>query len=103
PLAGRACERVRAVVVELGGGGVEREDDVLAGAVAGALDRAQEELRRVLVARESGRESALVADADREAALVQDVLQRVVALAARAHGAGEGREADRREHELLEV
>ena len=53
--------------------------------------------------RQVGREAALVAEAGGEAALLQHRLQRVVDLGAPLQRLAEGRRADRRDHELLDV
>ncbi len=50
-----------------------------------------------------GREAALVAEAGGQALLLQHRLERVVDLGARAQRLAEGRRADRRDHELLDV
>ena len=52
---------------------------------------------------EVGREPALVADAGGQAALLDHRLQRVVDLGSPAQRLGEGRRADRGDHELLDV
>ena len=52
---------------------------------------------------EVGCDAALVADVGVEAAALRDLAQARVHLGPRAEGFGEGREADRRDHELLEV
>jgi hypothetical protein len=49
-------------VEHLGGGRVERDEDVLAQLVAGLLDRLGDDLERLVVALEARREAALVAD-----------------------------------------
>src|SRR5207249_398401 len=55
-------EDVAAVLVELGGRGVEGEEDVFAGRIAGFLDGFGNDREGSLVAAERGREAALVAD-----------------------------------------
>src|SRR6058998_1370432 len=69
---------------ELAGGHVERDEDLVTGAVAGAVDGEEEEVERFGVGAEVGREAALVADPRGEPLLLQDVLQRVEALGAHA-------------------
>ena len=62
-LAGALLEGVGAVaVVELGGGDIEREEDLLARLVAGVLDGLEDGLDGVLGAVELRREPAFVAD-----------------------------------------
>ena len=63
-LAGVEAERVAAAAAELGGGDVERDRDLLAGHVAGALDRLDQRRERLLVAREVGPPAAFVGDAE---------------------------------------
>ena len=68
---------VAAVLEELAGGDVEREDDVVADLVAGRLDRLLEERQRFLGAAEVGREAALVADRGVVAGVLEQLLQGV--------------------------
>src|SRR5439155_8832745 len=60
------------LVRELAGGDVERQEDVVARPVAGALDRQQEEIERGRVRAEGGGEAPLVADARGEALLPEE-------------------------------
>ena len=69
----------------------------------GGADGLADQVERGPVAVEAGREAALVAEAGREALLLQHRLERVVDLGAGAQRLGEGRRADRRDHELLDV
>ncbi len=96
-------ELVAAVAVDLAGGGVERDRQVLAGRVARRLDPGHERLERRLVGLEVRREAALVADAAAEPAVVQMALEVVEDLGAHAQRVGEAARADRHDHELLEV
>ena len=57
-----AFQLVLAVLEELGGGGVERQHEVLARLVARLLDRLHDEVQRLVGRGEVGREAALVAD-----------------------------------------
>ncbi len=98
-----ALEGVDPVVVELGGGHVEGERDVLARGVTGLLDRLDDQVERLAVGRQVGREAALVAEAGAETALLEHLLEGVVGLGAPADGLGERLGADRRDHELLDV
>src|SRR5665811_2604755 len=82
---------------------VQRDRDVFAGSIAGLLDRPEDHLDCRLVRRERRGESALVALTDREAAVVEDPFEGVENLRAGPEGLREGRSADRRDHELLEV
>ena len=61
-------QHVLAVLVELGSGAVEAEHHVLARRVAGGLDGLEDQFEGLFVAREVGRETALVADGRRVAA-----------------------------------
>ena len=94
---------VGAVAVELADRRVERDRDLLAGRVTGLLDRLDEQLDRVLVGGEVGREPALVADGRRQPLVVQHLLQHVVGLGAPPQRLAEDGRADRHDHELLEV
>ena len=96
-------ELVRAVLVELAGGGIQRDRDVLARAQARGLDARDEHLQRLLVGAQVGSEAALVADGGRQAALVQGALERVEDLRAHLQAAREALGAARDDHELLEV
>ena len=98
-----AASSLRSGGEQLGRCDVERERDLLAGRVAGALDRPEQQRERLLVRRQVRREAAFVAERGREVALLQQRLERVVRLDAPAQGLGEARGADRREHELLHV
>ena len=98
-----SLEVVGAVLEDLADRRVERDRDVVAGLVAGGLDALDQRLQRRLVGLEVGREAALVADRGVQAALLERRLQRVEDLGARAQRLGEGRRADRDDHELLEV
>ena len=86
----RGC-RSSSCVPQLARRDVERERDVLAGLVAGLLDRLDDHGQRRLGARQIGREAALVADAGRRLAIVQQLLQRVEHLGAGAQRLGERR------------
>ena len=77
--------------------------DVLAGLEARRLDRLDAEFERGFRRRQVGREAALVADIGVVARLLERALERMEGLRAPAHGVGEGRRADRQDHELLEV
>ena len=98
-----AFEHVLAVLVELAGGAVQAERDLLAGRVAGLVDGFQDQLDRRLVAGHAGREAAFVADRGGHALGVDDLLQRMEDLGAVAHRFAEGRRAHRDDHELLQI
>ena len=68
-----------------------------------SLDRLRDEVERGPVGRQVGREPALVAQAGGQAVGLQHRLECVVDLGALAQGLGEGRRADRGDHELLDV
>jgi hypothetical protein len=99
----RRTEVVLAVLVELAGGAVQAQGDLLAGDVAGLLDGLQDHLDRRFVVLDVGREAAFVADGDAHALVVQDLLERVEHLGAVAHRFAEARRADRDDHQLLQV
>jgi hypothetical protein len=96
-------EVVLAVLVELARRAVQADRDLLARRVAGTVDRLDDHLQRRLVARDAGREAALVADRGAHAAAVDDLLQRVEHLGAPAHRLAEARRAERDDHQLLQV
>ena len=98
-----AFERVLAVLVELAGRAVEADRDLLAGGVAGLVDRLEDHLDRFLVVLHVGREAALVADRRAHAAIVQQLPQCMERLGPVAQRLGEIRRAQRDDHELLHV
>ena len=71
---------------QLAGRDVEREEDVLAGLVAGLRDGLEHDVQRLAVGLQAGREAAFVADAGGVALLLQDAAQRVEDLRARPQG-----------------
>src|SRR5690606_1880077 len=77
PLAGK---HVAAVAVELRGGRVHRQGDVLAGGEPGALDGRHDQVEGGAVGVEVGGEPALVAEAGGQPLLGQDLLELVVDL-----------------------
>ncbi len=84
-----AGQVVFAVLVELGGGAVQRQQYVLARHVTGGLDRLHDDLERFGMAAEVRGKTAFVADGGRVALLVQQLLQRVEDLGAAAQGFAE--------------
>ena len=96
-------EPVDAAFVDLAGGGIERDEDVLAGLVAGGLDAFDQDLERRFVGRQVRREATLVTDRGGEAVAAQDLLQRVEDLGADAQAFGKAGSAGRHHHEFLEV
>ena len=77
-----ARQVVVAVAVQLADGRIQGDGDLVAGLVAGLLDRLDEDLDGVLVGCQVRREPTLVADRGRQAAVVEQLLQRVVRLGA---------------------
>ena len=69
------AEAVAAVLAELARGHVQGQEYVLPGAVAGALDRAQDEVQRLHIARERGCEAALVAHAGGQPLVLEQLAQ----------------------------
>ena len=67
------------------------------------LDRLGDQVERVAVGRQVGREAALVAEPGGQALLLQHRLERVVDLGALLQRLAERGRADRRDHELLHV
>ncbi len=102
-LAALAGVDVGAVLEELAGGRVERDGDVVAGLVAGLVDRLHDEVERLGGGAEIGGEAALVADVGVVAGVGQRLLEGVEGLRPHAHGVGKGRRAEGDDHELLEI
>ena len=98
-----AAEVVLAVLVELGSGAIERDQNVLARRVAGLLDGLQDQLDGFGMAAEVRREAAFVADGGGETLLVEQFLQGVEDFGATAQRFAEGRQTDRHDHEFLDV
>ena len=98
-----AFELVLALLEELGRGRIERQHDVLAGLVAGLLDRLHDEGQRLVGRGEVGREAALVADVGVVAGVVELAAQRVEDLGAHAQRLGEAIGLHRHDHEFLDV
>ncbi|MPM30051.1 hypothetical protein SDC9_76593 [bioreactor metagenome] len=98
-----ALEDVLAVLVELGGGDVERHRDVLARLQAGGDDGLGDQLQGGDVGRQVRGEAALVTQAGGQALGLEDLLEGVVDARAPLEGLPEGGGADRGDHELLDV
>ncbi len=96
-------EGVGPVLVELRGGDIEGEADLLARRVARLLDGLEDEVEGGPVGVEVGGEATLVAESGGQALLLEHALERVVDLGAPAQRLAEGVGADRRDHELLDV
>ena len=90
---------VGACVVPRGNGGVEREVHVRAGAIAGRLNGAAEQVECLLVACKRGGVAALVA----HTAMTDKRAERMVNFRAHAQRVAEGVRADGDEHEFLNV
>ena len=101
--AALALHVVDALGEELGGGAVEREEDVLAGLEAGGLDALHDEVEGFGGRAQVRGEAALVADGGVVAGLGEALLQGVEDLGAEAHRLGEAVGADRHHHEFLDV
>ncbi len=102
-LAALFFEDVSPVVVDLAGGGIEGDVDILTRLVARSLDGLQDDLHGFLVGTQAGSEAALVAHAGVVALALQYLLQAVVNLSAPAQSLGEAGRAGGRDHELLQV
>ena len=100
---GRALEVVLAVGVELGGGDVQGQGDVLAGLVASSLDGLADEVEGGGIAGQVRGEAALVTQTGGQALVLEDLLECVVDGSAHAVGLTEGVRTDRGDHELLDV
>src|SRR5437660_7386239 len=96
-------ELVGAVAEELRARDVEPEIQVLAGAVAGRVDRLQDDPEGRLVGLKARREAALIAHGCRQTALVQQLLERMKHLGAGAQRLAKARRPDRQDHELLDI
>src|SRR5207248_5041943 len=75
-----AGEAIHAVVEELAGRRIERERNLVASLVAGLRDRVDDELQRLLVGGEAGRESSLVPYSGGQLLLLEHALERVIDL-----------------------
>src|SRR5919107_85993 len=98
-----AGEVVLAVLVELGGGRVEREGHLIPQRVSAPLDGLRDEPERRTVALQVGREATLVADASRKTAFGEKLLEDLVDLRDRTERLGVGVETYGHDHELLEI
>ena len=85
------------------GGGIDRDPEVFAWHVSGALDGAHERLECRLVRRQARREATLIALAGRQAAIVQVGAQGGERFCAGAKRLGIRRESVGDDHELLDV
>ncbi len=77
--------------------------DVVAGRVAGLLDRAQDEIQRLAGGAQIGREAALVAQAGGHAGARDFLLERVEHLGPHAHGVAHRLGRHGHDHEFLDV
>ena len=90
-------------IVELAGGGIERDGDLFAGLVTGGGDGFEDALKRFLVGFQIGREAAFVADGCGVAVFFQHGFQVVEDFDAPAECFAEIRRAERHHHEFLHV
>src|ERR1035437_9346356 len=95
-------ESVGALLEELGGRAVEREEHILAGVIPGLRDRIHEHVERRARGLDVRGESTLVAHARREPLALQDSFQRVEDLRPGAQRLAKRPEAGGHEHELLD-
>ncbi len=98
-----AGKHVLAVPVELGRRRIEGEKHVIAGPIAGVLDRLGDEAERRVGRGEIWRKAALVADIGVVPGILQLLAQRVEDLRADADGLRDSLGADRHDHEFLDV
>ncbi len=98
-----AGQHVLAVLVELAGGAVQGQGDVLAGLVARLVDGFHDRFQGRLVAGQVRGEAALVTDGGVQAAGLEHALQGVEHLGAVADRLGHGGRAHRLDHEFLDV
>ena len=90
-------------VVELAGGAIEGDEDLLAEFVASGFHGLGDGVQGVLGAGEGRGESAFVADGGGKFATFEFALERMENLGARTKGLREGREVLWHDHELLEI
>ena len=88
---------------QLAGGRVETDRDVVTGAIAGRLDRGDQQLEWRLVRAQTGREATLVTDSSGQPALRERDFELVVDLGADLQRVSKRSGPYRRNHELLEV
>ena len=98
-----AGELVGAVGVELAGGHVDCQRDLLTRLVTGLPDRLDDELQGVFVRCQVGCEASFIPDCGREALRFQNALQLVVHLGNGSQRLRERRRPDGTHHELLQV
>ncbi|MBA7695625.1 hypothetical protein ES703_104257 [subsurface metagenome] len=91
------------LVIERARGGIQGQEQLLAGAVSRTLDGLQDHLDGLLVGTEIGGESALVAHGGCQALTFENGLQLVKRLHPHLQGFGEGAGPDREDHELLDI
>ncbi|EDT89704.1 hypothetical protein BIFLAC_02337 [Bifidobacterium animalis subsp. lactis HN019] len=91
------------LVVELGGGDIEGDADLLARLIAGGGDGVHDVLEGILVGLHLRSEAALIAETGGQTLLLQHVLEGVVHLDAGLQSLGVGLEAVRGDHVLLDV
>ena len=89
--------------MQLGHGRIEGDRDLVAGDAAGGGDGVDQQVERLAVRAEPGREAALVADGGAVAAGGEQLAQGVVDLRGPAQALAEAVRAERHDHELLEV
>ena len=94
---------VETILVELGAGAIQTQQNVTAWLVASSGNRFQNVLNRGFVGRQVWRKTTFVTYGSGQALLVQNLLQRVEHFSTSTHSFTEGRQASGDDHELLHV
>src|SRR5208337_4814541 len=90
-------------IIELAGGGIEREEDVFTEFVAGFLDRHPDGVKRVFNPIEIWGETSFIANRSGKASRFQNALECMKDLCTIAKRFRKGRGSFRNDHELLEI
>ena len=92
-----------AILVELAGGAVQRQGDLLASSVASRIDGLQDQLDGCFVVFNAGGKAALVADGGAHALVMDDFLEGVEHFSTPAQGFTKARCAHGNDHEFLDI
>ncbi len=97
------CQHVLPVLKELAGGDIQSQGDLVTGPVAGLDDGRHQQFKRFFVRPQVRGEPPLVADRRAQTPLPQDRLERMKDLGAGAQRRRKVRQADRHDHEFLDI
>ena len=100
---GQLVEALALGALPLGGSGVHRQHEVLAGQIAGFLNGGQNGLDGLLIAGQVGRKAALIADGGSQTLGFQDGSQSMEDLSAPAQALFKGGSTHGHDHELLSI